>query len=200
MKTKDILRGTMRFAWGTTLCITLFGLSSCNDFLEQEPPSNLTPEGFYTTEAQAQAVANQFYQDVMPHHQNWIYGWYTSDNNTDNQMDFSPDNKFGTGLWKTSNTNDNWNWNNVRNINYQLNKLVGNYKTGKLAGQDVNIRQYIGEIYFMRAYAYFELLKRFGDLPILTEALPDNEAILVAANKRYPRNEVARFIVFSNRA
>ena len=195
MKTKDILRGTMRFAWGTTLCITLFGLSSCNDFLEQEPPSNLTPEGFYTTEAQAQAVANQFYQDVMPHHQNWIYGWYTSDNNTDNQMDFSPDNKFGTGLWKTSNTNDNWNWNNVRNINYQLNKLVGNYKTGKLAGQDVNIRQYIGEIYFMRAYAYFELLKRFGDLPILTEALPDNEAILVAANKRYPRNEVARFIV-----
>lgn len=66
MKTKDILRGTMRFAWGTTLCITLFGLSSCNDFLEQEPPSNLTPEGFYTTEAQAQAVANQFYQDVMP--------------------------------------------------------------------------------------------------------------------------------------
>lgn len=195
MKTKDILRGTMRFAWGTTLCITLFGLSSCNDFLEQEPPSNLTPEGFYTTEAQAQAVANQFYQDVMPHHQNWIYGWYTSDNNTDNQMDFSPDNKFGTGLWKTSNTNGNWNWNNVRNINYQLNKLVGNYKTGKLAGQDVNIRQYIGEIYFMRAYAYFELLKRFGDLPILTEALPDNEAILVAANKRYPRNEVARFIV-----
>lgn len=195
MKTKDILRGTMHFAWGATFCITLFGLSSCNDFLEQEPPSNLTPEGFYTTEAQAQAVANQFYQDVMPHHQNWIYGWYTSDNNTDNQMDFSPDNKFGTGLWKTSNTNDNWNWNNVRNINYQLNKLVGNYKTGKLAGQDVNIRQYIGEIYFMRAYAYFELLRRFGDLPILTEALPDNEAILVAANKRYPRNEVARFIV-----
>lgn len=185
----------MRFAFGTILCTGVLSLSSCNDFLDQEPPSNLTPEGFYTTEAQAQAVANQFYQDVMPNHGQWNYGWYTSDNNTDNQMSLWPDNKFGTGLWKTSNTNGNWNWNNVRNINYQLNSLLANYNAGKLAGQDVNIRQYIGEIYFMRAYAYFELLKRFGDLPILTEALPDNEAILVAANKRYPCNEVARFIV-----
>ncbi len=185
----------MRCAFGATLCISALTLSSCNDFLQQEPPSNLTPEGFYSTEAQAQAVANQFYQDVLPYHGQWDYGWYTHDNNTDNQMSLWPDNKFGTGLWKTGNTNGNWNWNNVRNINFQLNSLLAKYKEGAIAGQDANIRQYIGEIYFMRAYAYFELLQRFGDLPIITEALPDNEAILVAADKRMPCNEVARFIV-----
>ena len=36
------------------------GLVSCNDFLEQDPPSQLTPESFYTSEDQIQAAANQF--------------------------------------------------------------------------------------------------------------------------------------------
>lgn len=195
MKTKNIFRGTVRGALSATLCMTALALTSCNDFLEQEPPSNLTPEGFYTTEAQAQAVANRLYQDVLPYHGRWDYGWYIQDNNTDNQISLSPDNKFGSGLWKTSNTNDNWNWNDVRNVNYQLNALLTKYKAGLISGQDATVRQYIGEVYFMRAYAYFELLQKFGDLPIITEALPDNEAILVAASKRRPRNEVSRFII-----
>ena len=94
------------------------GLVSCNDYLKQDPPSYLTPESFYTTESQVQAVANQFYQDVLPGHGAWNYGTYTNDNNTDNQTSWSPDNKFGTGLYKTSNTNGDWSWSNIRNINY----------------------------------------------------------------------------------
>lgn len=171
------------------------GLVSCNDYLKQDPPSYLTPESFYSTESQVQAVANQFYQDVLPGHGGWNYGTYTNDNNTDNQTSWSPDNKFGTGLYKTSNTNGDWSWSNIRNINYQLNQILTKYKVGGISGSDVNIRQYIGEIYFMRAYCYFDLLKKFGDLPIITAPLADNEAILVAADKRQPCNEVARFIV-----
>ena len=171
------------------------GLVSCNDYLKQDPPSYLTPESFYTTESQVQAVANQFYQDVLPGHGGWNYGTYTNDNNTDNQTSWSPDNKFGTGLYKTSNANGDWSWTNVRNVNYQLNQILTKYKAGGISGSDVNIRQYIGEIYFMRAYCYFDLLKKFGDLPIITASLADDEAILVAADKRQPCNEVARFII-----
>lgn len=195
MKSNNIFQHTKRYVIGASCCVGILAMTSCNDFLEQEPPSNLTPEGFYTTEAQAQAAANQLYQDVLPGHGAWNYGYYTQDNNTDNQMSLSPDGRFGIDLWKTSNTNSNWNWNNVRNINYQLNSLVDKYEAKQISGSDATIRQYIGEIYFMRAYAYFELLKRFGDLPILTEAMPDNEAMLVAASTRKPRNEVARFII-----
>ena len=36
------------------------GVTSCTDYLEQEPPSSLTPENFYTSEDQVQAVANRF--------------------------------------------------------------------------------------------------------------------------------------------
>ena len=171
------------------------GFVSCSDYLEQEPLSYLTPEKFYTSEDQVQAVANQFYTDILPGHGGWDYGTYTSDNNTDNQMSRNPSSKFTTNLYKTSNTNGDWSWGNIRNVNYQLNQVKTKYAAGQISGNDTNIRQYIGELYFFRAYAYFDLLKKFGDLPILTEALPDNEAILVAANKRQPCNEVARFII-----
>lgn len=177
------------------MALPILGATSCNDYLEQVPPSYLTPENFYTSEDQVQAAANKFYQDILPGHGGWDYGTYITDNNTDNQMSLYPDDKFGTGLWKVSNTNGDWNWGNVRNVNYQLGQIVEKYKAGQISGSDNNLRQYIGELYFFRAYAYFTLLQLFGDLPIITKALPDDEAVLVAADKREPCNEVARFII-----
>lgn len=171
------------------------GLTSCNDFLDQQPPSELTSEGFFTTEDQVQAAANQLYTDILPGHGEWNYGTYTIDNNTDNQVTRTPDSKFSAKLWRTGNTNDAWNWDRVRDVNYQLYHINANYRAGKISGSEDNLKQYIGELYFLRAYAYFKLLRNFGDLPVLTEPLPDNEAVLVAASVRQPRNEVARFII-----
>lgn len=173
---------------------TVAGFASCNDFLEQEPPSSLTPEGFFSTADKVQAAANRFYQDVLPNHGGWDYGQYTADNNTDNQTSLSPDNKFGNDLWRVSNTNDDWAWTNVRNINYQLSTIIASLQGGVLS-ESAEVKQYLGEIYFFRAWAYFDLLKKFGDLPIIKEALPDDEAALVAASNRQPCNEVARFIL-----
>ena len=171
------------------------GLASCNDYLDQEPPSSLTPEGFYSSEDQVQAVSNKFYRDILPRHGTWSYGTYADDNNTDNQFSRSPSTMYSKDLWRVGNTNDNWSWTNVRNVNYQLNQTLSKYEAGKISGDNANIRQAIGEMYFFRGYVYYDLLKKFGDLPILTQALPDDEAVLVAANVRQPRNEVARFII-----
>lgn len=35
----------------------------------------------------------------------------------------------------------------------------------------------------------------FGDYPIITQILPDQEEVLIKESKRSPRNEVARFIL-----
>ena len=178
------------------LILALVLASSCNDYLEQTPPSSLTPEDFYTSEDQIQAAANQFYTDVLPSHAAWAYGGiYNNDNNTDNQAAQTPSSKFGDGLWRTGSDNSNWSWGNIRNINYQLGQIVPKYEAGQISGSDVNLRQYIGEMYFFLAYCYFDMLQKFGDLPIITEALPDDEATLVEASKRQPCNEVARLIL-----
>lgn len=67
--------------------------------------------------------------------------------------------------WKTSNTNGDWSWSNIRNINYQLNQILTK-EAGGVMVLDTNIRQYC-EIYFMRAYCYFDLLKNSEIFPQL---------------------------------
>ena len=162
-------------------------MASCNDFLKQEPLTEITPTDYYKDATQLQAVANAFYQTVLPYHSGAGYGTFAYDNGTDNQTGSDGDSKYKKGSWKTSNDNSSWSWNNIRDINYQLNIAQSNYENGLIAGDENKIRQYIGELHFFRAYAYFSLYKSFGDLPIVTEAMPDNEAS--------PRNEVARFIL-----
>lgn len=179
----------------TIIGVLTFGIVSCDDYLEQEPPSKLTPETFFTNENQVQAAANQLYQDILPDHGGWYYGLYSVDVNTDNQAQRTPSDMYATGLWRVGNTNSNWSWTNIRNTNYQLNQILEKYQAGSISGSNTNIRQYIGELYFLRAYAYFEMLKKFGDLPIVTQALTDDESVLVAADVRQPRNEVSRFII-----
>ncbi len=168
--------------------------TSCDDFLDKEPPSYVVPQDYYTTEDQIQACANAFYTQILPSH-GGEYGRFAADNNTDNQAGMSADGKYAKGQWKTAMDNGNWSFTNIRNINYQINTIEANYAAGKITGSDANIRHYLGELYFFRALEYFGKLQNWGDFPILTEVLPDDEATLVAACKRMPRNEVARFIL-----
>lgn len=173
-----------------TASIIAISLTACEDFLDKEPPSYVIPEDYYKTEDQIQAITNALYDKVIPSTQGAF-----SDNGTDIQVSFTADSKFIQGQWRTEMTNDNWNWENIRNINYSLNTTLDRYKNNEIKGNKNNIEHYIGELYFFRAYAYFSMLKMWGDLPIVTEALPDQESILVEANKRFPRNEVSRFII-----
>ena len=199
----------MKFQHITLMSLALAAtFSSCSDYLEQEPVSELSSDGFFTSESKVLAAVDQLYPKVLPGHSNWSYGLYARDVNTDNQMDWSGASKYATGLWKTSNTSTYWTdeipsgdnittitWGQIRNINYQLNSILEAQEAKQISGSSTNINQYIGELYFLRAYAYFEMLQKFGDLPIVKEALQDDESILVAANKRQPCNEVARFIL-----
>ncbi|MDO4165058.1 MAG: RagB/SusD family nutrient uptake outer membrane protein [Bacteroides sp.] len=169
---------------------------ACSDYLDKEPLSYVVPEDYYQSEDQIQAAANAFYVDVLPSHGNWSYGTFGDDADTDNQADFSAASKYATGQWSVPLTDDdNWDWTIIRNINYALNTSLENYEAGAISGSDANIRHYIGEMYFFRAYSYFTMLQKWGDLPILKEALSDDEDVLLAASTRSPRNEVARFIL-----
>ena len=186
MKFNHISKALMVLAMGGAMV-------SCNDLLDQEPQSSITPESYYKAEDQIQACANSFYGNLPSH--GYGYGLYSSDTNTDNQAGTGADGKYAEGQWKVGLTNGNWSFGTIRDINYKLNTCLANYKAGKISGSDKNIRQYLGELYFFRAWEYFGKLKTWGDFPIVTEVLPDNEERLVAESKRQPRNEVARFII-----
>lgn len=110
--------------------------------------SLVVPTEYYKDEAQIQAAVNKLYTDVLPSHTNWSFGIFGLDSGTDNQVGFNPDAKYAKGQWKVALENDNWNWENIHNINYSLEQSLANYNNKEVTGSEKNIRQYIGELYF----------------------------------------------------
>mgnify|MGYP002960189417 CR=1 FL=1 len=170
-------------------------MTSCNDFLDQEPMSSVSPEKYLKDESQLEAYANKLYTDILPGHA-YGYGLYGEDNHTDNQAGFGYNNRYIPGQWKTSQSSGgSYSFGNIYSCNYFFEKVLPEFEAGTISGAEEKIRQYIGEMYFMRAYEYFKRLRSYGDFPIVKATLPDQMEPLVEASKRSPRNEVARFIL-----
>ena len=175
------------------LCAAMAGFSSCNDYLDQEPESAIIPEAFFTTDADLAAYTinlYNFFSCIQP----GSYGISTfgNDNHTDNQAAMNYSSRWVPGEWKVpTSTDDNkrtdaWNFFQIRDCNYFFDNVLPKYKEGKITGTDALIRHYIGEMYVLRAYAYFDKLQTIGDCPIVETAMADDEAALVEASKRQP--------------
>jgi len=170
--------------------VTIFTLSSCkNDFLEIKPLSSITPESYFTNDAQLAAYTINMYS-VFPISGHGMFG---HDVNTDNFASVAYSNIFVPGQWKVGQSGGSWDFSDIAKCNYFFDRVLPAWKAGEISGG--NVEHYIGEMYFLRAYVYFNKLQALGDFPIIRNILPDNMEILTEASKRSPRNEVARFII-----
>lgn len=170
---------------------------ACSDFLELSPLSDNSEEGFFTSESQLVAYCNAKY-DLLPTHgtsSTDYYGFFSSDNNSDNQAFQDPIDNFLPQRIQVPNGGSYGSHAKIRDCNRFLLQVEQNINNGSLPNS-VTVQQYIGEMLFFRAYLYFDYLKSFGDFPILNTVLADGDyKANVEANKRKPRNEVARFIL-----
>ncbi|QCX54261.1 RagB/SusD family nutrient uptake outer membrane protein [Elizabethkingia sp. JS20170427COW] len=176
------------------LTITILGTSiSCDDFLDREPLDKITPNVYFKNEADLAAYTVSMYN--FPTHGGYGMGTFGNDNGTDNQASPSASTFWLPGQYRVGTTGGAWDFGRIRNVNYFLTQAEANLASGSISGNATNIKHYIGEGYFLRAYEYFNKLKTLGDFPIITEVLNDDKASLIEASKRRPRNEVARFII-----
>lgn len=184
------------------LGIVSLALTSCNDFLDQEPMDFGSSDSYYKTENDLMIATNAFYEYLPVNGTGSANtGLYADDASSDNMCRPSADvlmyygNKRVPDINPTPGTysNTNWDFANFRGINFFLQKVEENKDI--LVGDPSAINHYIGEAYFFRAMEHYRLLRYFGDAPILTKYLTDNTEELTQASKRYPRNEVARFII-----
>ncbi|MDO5104860.1 RagB/SusD family nutrient uptake outer membrane protein [Capnocytophaga sp.] len=195
----------MKRIYKLTFAVALSAVVSCNDFLEREPLSDVSPQQFFSTEADLAAYTIGCYH--FPTHEGWGAGTFVNDNGTDNQAGVTASERWKKGEWRVPAANtknrqgheedkeDEFSFVKIRSINYFLAQAEPKITAGKVKGNPVNINHYLGEAYFLRAYEYFKKLKNFGDFPIITEVLSDDKQALIAATRRRPRNEVARFIL-----
>lgn len=175
---------------------TLLMGTACSDFLDKEPISDNVDGNFFTAENQLEPYCNNMY-GLFPDHGTGTgtFGYFTTDNNSDDMTTVNAVDNFLPQRIQVGSSGSYGSFSTIRNCNLFLQRTQENIDKGTLSYDD-NIRHYIGEMYFFRAYVYFSLLKTYGDFPIVTEVLTDGDyAANVEANKRKPRNEVARFIL-----
>ena len=172
--------------------VALAGGGACGDFLSPRPTDVLTPENFYRTSADAVAATNAVYEQTKWSY--WLAFWYVSDVATD-QVLASP-NFGGDGQRASSYTFDAREWfvgdiwtNAYRTVN-RANAAIG--RVPSIAMEEGLRARLVAEARFLRANAYFNLVRFFGDVPLLTEEVTSLEGLRVA---RTPAAQVYQTIV-----
>ena len=161
------------------LGVTL-GLTSCDDYLDKEPESNVTPESFFTSADDLAAYTVNLY-GVLTSIGPGSYGMSTFayDNDTDNQAGTDYSSRWVPGNWKVGQSGGAWDFGNIRSVNYFLDQVLPKFEAKQISGAEAHVRHYIGEAYFLRAYLYLDKLQSLGDFPIVLTALPDDKETLV---------------------
>src|SRR5690606_30571737 len=181
-----------------TISLVLSGslLVSCSDFLLKEPQSSLSPDVYLTNEANIASYVIDGYENLNFHAVGkQTYGTFADETHTDNFAGASPSNKYTLDRFLVPQSGGTWDFERIYRCNYFLERVPEALESGEISGNVANIKHYIGEMYFLRAYVYFDKLKTVGDFPILQKTYPDEMEILTYISKRAPRNEVARFIL-----
>ncbi|MGQ1784551.1 MULTISPECIES: RagB/SusD family nutrient uptake outer membrane protein [unclassified Saccharicrinis] len=165
-------------------------LSSCEDFLDKTPLDTISEADFYKTATDLRTALNNNYQDLPGWAALAVGSSVLPDSYTDMGTSQSPSNRLSGLSYEvpTSASASVWSFDEVREMNWFLDHV------DQASGDETEINHYIGEGYFFRAYYYFELLKKYGDLPILDKYFDnlDEEYIYKA---RDPRNEVVDFMI-----
>lgn len=136
------------------LCAVMV-LASCNDdFLDKYPQTSVAPEEFFKTEEDLELYVNGLLTMAGP-------GNYLADQSSDNNATTGAVEikNIMTGTPSSQTITGGWNWGTLRNINY----FLDNYT--KAAGSEEGIAHYVGLARYYRAVFYFDMVKRYSDVP-----------------------------------
>lgn len=164
MKTKKLLYT------GCLMAASMLSLTSCGDFLDEDPKGQLNPDTFYTIEDDYTAGVNTLY-DKVNQTQSWtnpMYPQWQGDDITANPgsnkqacaaldaFDSDGANKGVTEAWTQ---------------HYAVIKTANLIIEGseKFPGDKAKIATALGNAHFWRAYSYYYLVRVFGKLPIITK-------------------------------
>lgn len=169
-------------------------LTACNKFLDRSPLDAVPIDKYLNAEGDLAAYSANLYGQ-LPSHSGYGLGTFALDNNSDNQAGSSPNPLFVIGQTRVPQSGGDWDFSQIRNVNYFINKVRPKLENGELIGSTANNEHYLGEMYFFRAFIYFGKLVSLGDFPILKNWITEDYDVVREASKRRPRNEVARFIL-----
>ena len=177
------------------LLIALLGLSSCQKNILDSPPLNLASETLVWSDVNvAENFINEKYK-VLPHFYLFTgipshLGYSAASDECFSKFNYEGVNKITQGALTADNLAlDSWttSYNYIRELNVFLSKIDG------VSGDQAKKERLKGEAAFLRAYCYFDLVSKYGGVPIITKVYSAQDRDFSV--KRASFEETAKFIV-----
>ena len=167
-----------RYIYGAGLALTL-SLTACQD-MTLMPKDNLADPSFWKSASDFQREVNTLYSTTE--------SFGTKDTDSDIGYELN-ENTTSNGTLIAPNTDDLWNqcFSNLR----QANTIIA--KGAAYSGNPKDIERYVAEARFFRAYNLFRLVLKYNDVPLVTEPLNTESAMLYG--KRAPQAQVEDYIL-----
>ena len=171
-----------------------FSFSSCSDFLEQNPQTDLSENDFYKTADDILSAVNGVYSSLQEGdiYGNWyVFGEIPSDN-TRNQLSGSvtTQNEFDQFYIDTQNSMIANFWKAAYKVINRTNTVLG-----RIDGIEINTElanRYKLECKFIRALMYFNLVRVYGDVPLVLKEISISESYDIL---REPKENVYNQII-----
>lgn len=171
-----------------------FSFSSCSDFLEQNPQTDLSENDFYKTADDIASAVNGAYSSLQESdiYGNWyVFGEIPSDN-TRNQLSGSvtTQNEFDQFYIDTQNSMIANFWKAAYKVINRTNTVLGRIDDIEINAELAN--RYKLECKFIRALMYFNLVRVYGDVPLVLKEISISESYEIL---REPKENVYNQII-----
>lgn len=151
-------------------------IASCTKNLDQTPQSTATKEAIFSSEDGLKLYTTSFY-NILPGINDVFRGDEIADYGARSQVaDYLRQGAY------SSRQSSGWTWTNLRNVNY----FIANCNNPAIS--ETITENYIGLARFFRAWFYFNMVKRFGDVPWISTPMSVDDPALY--NGRDPRAQV----------
>lgn len=159
------------------LPLALLALSSCSrDFLDQQNPNAVTVSNYFKTENDVLLAINGLYQGLRSGstvgENSTLYNEERSDNTgrNDNQSNAGEPFQFNDFSLLPSNTYLKTHWAAMYDIIARCNSVLAHIDSVPFSNP-ASKQRYTAEAKFIRAFIYFDLVRKFGDIPVSTEEI-----------------------------
>jgi starch-binding outer membrane protein, SusD/RagB family len=163
--------------------LILLGISSCSkSFVEQTNPNAVSVDNGFKTEADVAAGVYGVYQSLRSGNcigegaALWTDDRADDVNTTDNQSNNGEPFQFSAFAIVPSNSYLLAHWSALYTPVSRANIILSLIDKVTFANNDTKT-QYIAELKFIRALMYFNLVREFGDVPLVTERLTTNDQV-----------------------
>lgn len=163
-------------------------ISGCSGFLDKAPITQPSSETYLSSESQLRSYVNGLYI-ALPSLKQYGSGVRAEEKNSDNILSEKYDARIN-GEYNEFSAYQDWAsaYQNLRDVNYF-------FAYDMVSEENEAVASLRGEVYFLRAWWHFTLLKKFGNIPVM-DGFWDSQATVEGLQiPPLPRKEVALFIL-----